>query len=139
MAKKKILIVDDDPDVRAGLNIRLRANGYDTSFAADALTAVLEARKYGPDLIILDIGLPAGDGYLVMQRLRTIPALGVIPVIVLSARDREANENRVALAGAAAYLQKPFNDAQLLSEIKKALGEEVNPEVPERRRRTDER
>jgi DNA-binding response OmpR family regulator len=138
MAKKKILIVDDDPDVRAGLNIRLRANGYDTAFAADALTAVLEARKYGPDLIILDIGLPGGDGYLVMQRLRTIPALGVIPVIVLSARDREANENRVALAGAAAYLQKPFNDVQLLSEIKKALGEEPNPVNPERRRRADD-
>ena len=138
MAKKKILIVDDDPDVRAGLNIRLRANGYDTDFAADAMTAVLAARKTNPDLILLDLGLPGGDGFVVMQRLRTIPALAVIPVIVLSARDKDANENRVAMAGAVAYLQKPYNDAELLAEVRSALGEEAPPppELP-RRRATD--
>lgn len=136
MSKKKILIVDDDPDVRAGLNIRLRANGYDTSFAADALTAALEARKYSPDLIILDLGLPGGDGFVVMQRLRLIPALAVIPVIVLSARDRESNENRVAMAGAVAFLQKPFDDVALLKAIKGALGEEPPP--TERRRRASD-
>ncbi len=136
MAKKKILIVDDDPDVRAGLNIRLRANGYDTAFAADALTAVLEARKYSPDLIVLDLGLPAGDGFVVMQRLRMIPALAIIPVIVLSARDRESNENRVAMAGAVAFLQKPFDDVALLKAIREALGEEP-PSTERRRRATD--
>jgi DNA-binding response OmpR family regulator len=124
MAKKKILIVDDDADVRAGLNIRLRANGYDTSFASDALSAVAEARRATPDLIILDLGLPAGDGFVVLQRLKAIPPLAVIPVIVLSARDREANENRAIVAGALAYLQKPFNDEELLLEIRHALGEE---------------
>jgi two-component system KDP operon response regulator KdpE len=138
MAKKKILIVDDDPDVRAGLNIRLRANGYDTDFAADAMTAVLAARKTNPDLILLDLGLPGGDGFVVMQRLRTIPALAVIPVIVISARDKDSNENRVAMAGAVAYLQKPYNDAELLAEVRSALGEEAPP-PPElsRRRATD--
>ena len=124
MAKKKILIVDDDQDLRAGLNIRLRANGYDTSFASDALSAVAEARKAAPDLIILDLGLPAGDGFVVLQRLKAIPPLAVIPVIVLSARDREANENRAIVAGALAYLKKPFNDGELLLEIRHALGEE---------------
>lgn len=136
MAKRKILIVDDDADVRAGLNIRLRANGYDTSFAADALTALQEARKYGPDLVILDLGLPGGDGYVVMERMKRIPALAVIPVIVLSARDRESNENRVSMAGAAAFLQKPFEDATLLSEVKKALGEGEGTSE-HRRRATD--
>ncbi len=123
MAKKKILIVDDDADVRAGLNIRLRASGYDTVFASDAMTAVSEARRSQPDLIILDLGLPAGDGFVVMQRLKGIPPLAVIPIIVLSARDREANENRAIVAGAQAFLQKPFNDGELLVEIKTALGE----------------
>ncbi len=128
MAKKKILIVDDDADVRAGLNIRLRASGYDTLFASDAMNAVAEARRSQPDLIILDLGLPAGDGFVVMQRLKGIPPLAVIPIIVLSARDREANENRAIMAGAQAFLQKPFNDGELLVEIKTALGEEITPE-----------
>lgn len=135
MAKKKILVVDDDLDVRAGLNIRLRANGYDTAFASDAMTAVLEARKNSPDLIVLDLGLPGGDGFVVMQRLRLIPALAVIPIIVLSARDREANENRVAMAGAVAFLQKPFDDVALLAAIKNALGETDPTATTERRRR----
>ena len=134
MAKRKILIVDDDQDLRAALNIRLRANGYDVAFAADAMTAVLEARRHKPDLILLDLGLPGGDGFLVMQRLSTIPALAVIPIIVLSARDKEANENRVSMAGAVAFLQKPYDDAALLAEIKKALGEETG--TTERRRRS---
>ncbi len=134
MAKKKILIVDDDADLRAALNIRLRANGFQTEFAADAMTAVLQARKFSPDLILLDLGLPGGDGFVVMQRLSTIPALAVIPVIVLSARDKGANENRVAMAGAVAFLQKPYNDEELLVEIRAALGDEP-PETEARRRR----
>jgi two-component system KDP operon response regulator KdpE len=138
MAKKKILIIDDDPDVRAGLNIRLRASGYDTGFATDALSAVATARKLNPDLIILDLGLPAGDGFVVMQRLKAIPALAVIPVIVLSARDREANENRVIMAGAQAFLQKPFDDGELLVEIRSALGEDSPPGTEERRRRASD-
>ncbi len=125
MAKKKILIIDDDQDLRAALNIRLRANGYDTSFAADAMTAVAEARRFKPDLVLLDLGLPGGDGFVVMQRLSAIPALAVIPVIVLSARDKDSNENRAAMAGAVAYLQKPYDDQTLLVEVKSALGEEI--------------
>jgi len=67
MANKTILIVDDDPDVRQGMHLRLKANGYDTFFAADALSGISEARKHNPDLIILDLGLPAGDGFVVME------------------------------------------------------------------------
>jgi DNA-binding response OmpR family regulator len=130
MAKKKILIIDDDPDLRSALNIRLRANGYETSFAGDAMVAVAEARKFRPDLILLDLGLPGGDGFVVMQRLSAIPALAVIPVIVLSARDKESNENRAAMAGAVAYLQKPYDDQTLLIEIKSALGEDIPPSEP---------
>ena len=79
MDNKKILIVDDDPDVRQGMHLRLKANHYDTFFAADAFSGVAEARKHEPDLIILDLGLPAGDGFIVMERLKQIPSLAVIP------------------------------------------------------------
>lgn len=127
MANKRILIVDDDPDVRQGMHVRLKASGYDTFFASDALSGVAEARKQNPDLIILDLGLPAGDGYVVLERLKRIPALCVIPVIVVSARNVQANEERVVKAGADTYLQKPVTNAVFLAAIRKALGE---PELP---------
>jgi DNA-binding response OmpR family regulator len=123
MGNKKILIVDDDPDVRLGLNVRLKANHYDTFFAGDALSSMTEARKHEPDLIILDLGLPAGDGFVVMERLKAIPALAVIPIIVVSARDVLANKERALKAGAKAYLQKPVDNAELLKVIRRALGE----------------
>src|SRR3984957_8847486 len=81
MANKKILIVDDDPDVRQAMNIRLKANSYDTCFASDALNSLSEARKHHPDLIILDLGLPGDDGYVVMERLKRQPVLSQIPII----------------------------------------------------------
>jgi len=123
MASKKILIVDDDPDVRLGMHVRLKASGYQTFFAVDALSSTNEARKQQPDLIILDLGLPAGDGFLVMDRLKSIPALAVIPVIVVSARDERANKQRAIKAGAKAFLQKPVDNAEFLAVVRQALGE----------------
>jgi DNA-binding response OmpR family regulator len=135
MGNKKILIVDDDPDIRHGLNIRLKANHYDTFFAADAFSSMVEARKHEPDLIILDLGLPAGDGFIVMERLRKLPSLAVIPIIVVSARDIRANQERALKMGAKAFLQKPVDDAELLSVIREALGEpdqQANPTLSSR-------
>jgi DNA-binding response OmpR family regulator len=123
MSQKTILIADDDPDVRLGLHLRLKANHYHVIFAADGMASIAEARKYIPDLIILDLGLPAGDGFSVMERLKANDSLSLIPVIVLSARDRATNMDRVLKAGAKAFLQKPVDNAQLLSVIRQVLGE----------------
>jgi DNA-binding response OmpR family regulator len=128
MGNKKILIVDDDPDVRLGLHVRLKANHYDVFFAADGMASIAEARKHMPDLIILDLGLPAGDGFSVMERLKANDALSLIPVIVVSARDRNANKDRALKAGAKAFLQKPVANAELLAVIRQALGEPAQPE-----------
>jgi DNA-binding response OmpR family regulator len=130
MSNKKILIVDDDPDVRQGMHIRLKANHYDTFFAIDALSGITEARKHEPDLIILDLGLPAGDGFVVMERLKANPYLAVIPVIVVSARDVLANKERALKAGAKAFLQKPVDNAELLKVIRQALGEPAQATKP---------
>ncbi|HLA73469.1 MAG TPA: response regulator [Steroidobacteraceae bacterium] len=127
MANKKILLVDDDPDVRLAMHVRLKANGYDTFFASDALTSVSEARKNQPDLIILDLGLPGGDGFVVIERLRRHPALSVIPIIVVSARDVSGNQERAIKAGAKVYLQKPVDNAELLAIIRQTLGEPEQP------------
>lgn len=80
-----------------------------------------EARKHKPDLIILDLGLPAGDGFLVLERLRTNTYLALIPVIVVSARDLHANKDRALKAGAKAMVQKPWNDNELLALISQLL------------------
>jgi len=126
--KKHILIVDDDPDQRLGLHIRLKANNFTTSFAADAMTSIVEARKHTPDLIILDLGLPAGDGFVVMERLKNITHLAMVPVIVVSARSIEPNRERALKAGAKAYLRKPVGNDELLAVIQLALScEEASP------------
>ena len=123
MSDKKILIVEDDADVRLGYHVLLKANHYDTFFAADSTSAVSEARKHKPDLIILDLGLPAGDGFIVLERFRANTHLAVIPVIVVSARDLQGNKERALKAGAQAYVQKPWNDDELLALMSDLLGQ----------------
>jgi two-component system KDP operon response regulator KdpE len=121
MSQKKILIIDDDPDVRLSLHLRLKANHYDVVFAVDGVASIVEARKHLPDLIILDLGLPAGDGFSVLERLRANQSLCLIPVIVLSRRDRNANKERALKAGARFFLQKPVANDRLLSVIRLIL------------------
>ncbi len=123
MDKRKILIVDDDPDLRRGLNVRLRANSYDTAFATDGMSAISVAVKEKPDLIILDLGLPAGDGFTVIERLKAIAPLAVIPIIVLSARDPQTSRERALKAGAETFFQKPVDNEELLAAVRKVLGE----------------
>src|SRR5271156_5244890 len=130
MGNKKILIVDDDPDVLHSMHVRLKANNYDTFFAADAISCMAEARKNEPDLVLLDLGLPAGDGFVVMERFKAVPSLASIPVIVVSGREHRANHKRAVEAGARAFLQKPVNNAELLAVIRQVLGEPVKREEP---------
>jgi DNA-binding response OmpR family regulator len=123
MSNKKILVVEDDADVRLGYHILLKANNYDTCFAADSLAAMSEARKQKPDLIILDLGLPGGDGFLVMERLHVNTNTSMIPVVVVSARDLHGTKARALKAGAVAFLQKPWNDNELLAIISQQVGQ----------------
>ena len=123
MSQKKILVVDDDPDMRLGLQLRLTANHYDVIFAADGVASIAEARKHMPDLMILDLGLPAGDGFSVLERLKVNESLSSIPVIVLSGRDRVGNWDRAMKAGAKTFLQKPVANDKLLAVIRLVLAE----------------
>jgi DNA-binding response OmpR family regulator len=123
MREKTILIVDDDSDVRLSLQVRLKSHHYNVVFAVDGMSTIAVARTQTPDLIILDLGLPAGDGFAVLGRLKTIDSLASIPVIVVSGRDRAANRERAIKAGARIFLQKPVDNAHLLSIIREILGE----------------
>jgi CheY-like chemotaxis protein len=118
----KILVIDDDADIRRLLKIRLGNEGYETAFAWDAVTALTIARKESPDLIVLDLGLPGGDGYVVMERLQTLAPFAMIPIVVLSARPVDPNAEKSIAAGATAFVEKPIDMDTLLAAIRDALG-----------------
>ncbi len=131
MTKKKILIIEDDADTATGMSVRMHANGYATVFAADGATAIAAANKEHPDLIILDLGLPAGDGFFVLENLKSLAHTAHIPVVVLTARDPAVGKQRALDMGAAAFFQKPADNAQLLEVIRKELSEKEAVETME--------
>ena len=120
MDKTKVLIVDDDEELALGLGIRLRASGYDVVLAHDAVLATTVARTQKPDLVILDLGLPGGDGFTVLERLQTNLNTALIPVIIVTARDN-SHEKRALSAGAHSYFQKPADNEQLIAAIEAAV------------------
>jgi CheY-like chemotaxis protein len=122
MKRKRILVVDDDPVVQKVLHAMLQTIG-DTVVTGDAIAATAEARKNKPDLVILDLGLPAGGGFAVLQRLKATPALSLTPVLIISGLDRAANEHKALSAGASAYLEKPIKQEEVLRKVHQLLGE----------------
>ena len=130
MTCKKILVVDDDKDLLQGMNVWLRSQGYKVVFAVDATSAITMAQSQKPDLIILDLSLPAGGGYHVMKSLRSPTSQTYIPIIVITAGDESVNRERALTSGAEAFFQKPFDHDQLLVAIKRALDKEPQEEAP---------
>jgi len=124
--RQKILVIEDDPVARADLQARLEANGYVVARAADAASALTVVNREHPDLILLDLGLPAGDGYLVLERLRKIEALAAIPVLIVTGRSDADTRKRVAAMGVAPVLTKPVDTEVLLAAVRAGL--ETKPE-----------
>ena len=119
--RQKILVIEDDPVARADLEARLAANGYTVARAADAASALTVVNRERPDLILLDLGLPAGDGFLVLERLRKIETLAATPVLVVTGRHDPETRKRVAAMGIAPLLVKPVGTEALLGAIRIAL------------------
>ncbi len=106
MTKQKILMVDDDLDLVRAVARKLRSRGFEVTVAQDGLTAVSEARKQRPDLVLLDLGLPAGDGFTTLGRIRGLLPLSDVPVVVFSARDDRSSRERALRAGANEFVPK---------------------------------
>ena len=121
MTKAKILVVDDDTDTRLILGTRLKKLGYLVLYAADSYQAISMARQEVPDLILLDLGLPGGNGFIVLERLKAMTTLADIPVIVVSSQEAGEVETRALEAGAVLYLQKPIDQDEILSALHTAL------------------
>jgi DNA-binding response OmpR family regulator len=119
--RQKILIIEDDPVARADLEARLEANGYIVARVADAASAMTVVNRERPDLILLDLGLPAGDGFLVVERLRKIESLAAIPVLVITGRSDAETRKRVEGMGVPPVLVKPVQTEALLAAIGEAL------------------
>jgi DNA-binding response OmpR family regulator len=125
--KKKILIVDDERDIVKALMIRLQGAGYEVVTAFDGAQGVFMAHKEKPDLIILDIRMPAGNGFSVAQRLKRSVHTFTIPVIFLTGSPEKNSEEKAMALGARFYIKKPYDPEELLDAIKRALEKESDP------------
>jgi DNA-binding response OmpR family regulator len=115
--KGRILVVDDEPDIVRSLSIRLGSVGYEVSTAFDGMSATRKAIEEQPELIILDIGMPAGNGHVVVERLRNIGETAHIPVIYLTACTADADYRKAREGGVCKYITKPFDADILLAAV----------------------
>lgn len=122
--KKKILIVDDERDIVKALMIRLQGAGYEVVTAFDGAQAIFVAHKEKPDLILLDIRMPAGNGFSVAEKLKHSVNTFSIPVIFLTGSPERNAEGRAMTLGARFYIKKPYDPEELLDAIKRALEKE---------------
>jgi len=119
--KKKILIVDDERDIVKALVIRLQYNGYDAVVAFDGAQGIFMAHKENPDLIILDIRMPAGDGFSVAEKLKQSSQTERIPIIFLTGSPERNSEERAMELGARFYITKPYDPGELLDAVRRAM------------------
>jgi signal transduction histidine kinase/DNA-binding response OmpR family regulator len=117
----RVLVVDDDASIRSICREVLELGGYQVRDAGSATTAVTEARRFRPDMILLDVLMPGIDGYRCAEMLRADPAVGMAPIMFLSARSDTADKVRAFRSGAEDYMVKPFDADELLARVGKAL------------------
>lgn len=114
----RVLVVDDEPQIRKALRVNLAARGYDVDLAASGEEALVLAADHHPDVVLLDLGLPGVDGMGVIEGLR---GWTEVPIIVLSVRGEEADKIAALDAGADDYVSKPFGMGELLARMRAAL------------------
>jgi DNA-binding response OmpR family regulator len=118
MKGKRILVVDDDTDIRALLRELLERRGFSVAEAADGRQALQQLYGGRPDLVLLDVGMPGMDGWTTLERIRE---LSDVPVVMLTARSAELEKTRGLRAGADDYVTKPFGRQELLARIEGLL------------------
>jgi len=119
---KKILVADDDAALVAAISSRLVQNNFKVVTAFDAIQVMSVALSANPDLIILDIKMPAGTGKNALENLKSSSRTFAIPVIIMTAYPNDELQQFAAEKGAVDFLKKPFKMEDLLSSIEKALG-----------------
>lgn len=118
---KKILIIDDEPNLVVLLEARLKTQGYEILTAYDGQSGLEMAKKHKPNLIILDLMLPKIDGHKVCGLLKNDTRYAKIPIILFTARAQDSDRQMAKELGADAYITKPFEPKVLLSKIEELL------------------
>jgi DNA-binding response OmpR family regulator len=117
---KKILVIDDEPDILTILESRLKANRYEVVTASDGEEGLKKLEKETPDLVILDILMPKTDGYTFVREFKTIVDLRSVPIIVLTAK--EMMRDLFQMEGVADYIVKPFVAEELIEKVIQQIG-----------------
>ncbi len=129
MMRRRILVVDDEPDLVELVSFNLRAEGYEVITAANGMEALNQARAALPDLIVLDLMMPELDGLSVCEILRRLPSTAPIPVIMLTAWKSELTRIIGLDTGAEDYITKPFSPRDLVTRVKSALRSQAEKEL----------
>jgi DNA-binding response OmpR family regulator len=119
--KKRVLVVDDEPNIVLSLEFLLRQAGYEVAVARDGPAALAAAEEFAPALVLLDVMLPGLDGYEVLQALRARRESQGLKVILLTARGREADRLKGLDLGADLYFTKPFSTRDLVAAVRGCL------------------
>ena len=119
---KRILVVDDEPDVIDLVSFSLRVRGFEVVIARNGLEALLRARRALPDLVVLDVMMEGMDGLSVCEILRAQPSTKDIPIIIVTAATGEIAKVNSFEAGATDYMTKPFSPGELVRKVGKLLG-----------------
>ena len=117
MGRGKVLVIDDEEYIQHILNFSFGAEGYDVLTASDGEEGISKAKNERPDIIVMDIMMPKMDGYEACKRIKADPETKDIPVILLTAKGREADRKLGADAGADDYVVKPFSPGRLIERV----------------------
>jgi DNA-binding response OmpR family regulator len=134
----RIIVVDDQSDIRMMCRVNLALEGYDVIEAPDGESGLLAIRASRPDIVLLDVMMPGIDGWEVLEALKGDPRTGDIPVVMLTARVQREDEIRGWTSGAADYVAKPFNPTVLIEVVRRIL-EGDEGDIEDRRRRALEK
>lgn len=118
---KKILIVDDEPNIVLSLEFMMKKEGFEVAVANDGDAALDKVASFGPDLLLLDVMMPKKSGYEVCQILRADAANAALKIIMLTAKGRETEVAKGIALGADAYVTKPFSTKDLVAQVKTLL------------------